>query len=105
MLAFSAGVAQAQAADLDSYQEGARALHQETRIRPGGSRLRCQEVHGGKTIFSIPVSSGQSLHQEHRDGDEHVAKDVGFKFVEWQNQGQVSQWAQGMDQATNRRPT
>ena len=32
-----------------------------------------------------------------------MAKKVGFKFITWENQGQSSQWVQGMDAAVNQK--
>ena len=103
MLAFSAGVAQAQAVDLDSFKKELERFTKKPEFVPPGPAFDAKKCMAGKTIFSIPVSSANPFTKNIETAMSNVAKDVGFKFVEWQNQGQVSQWAQGMDQATNQK--
>jgi ribose transport system substrate-binding protein len=53
----------------------------------------------GKTIFNIPVNSGIPICAAIDKSMQNVAKMMGIKFIEFPNQGQPSQWAQGMNQA------
>jgi ribose transport system substrate-binding protein len=56
----------------------------------------------GKTIFSIPVSSQNPFTTAVDDAQGQAAKRVGMKYITFPNQGQVSQWIQGMNQAIAR---
>ncbi len=55
----------------------------------------------GKSILGIPVSSANPFTKNIYIAMANVAKRLGFTFREWENQGQPSQWVQGMDYATN----
>jgi ribose transport system substrate-binding protein len=55
----------------------------------------------GKSILGIPVSSANPFTKNIYMSMGNVAKQVGFTFREWENQGQPSQWVQGMDYAVN----
>lgn len=57
----------------------------------------------GKTVFNIPVSSTipyvAAVDQEMK----RVAEDQGVKFVQFENEGNPTQWAAGFNQAINRK--
>ena len=57
----------------------------------------------GKTLFVIPASSAVPFVQTISTNMKNVAKTVGLQYVEWPNQGQPSQWVQGMDAAVARK--
>lgn len=57
----------------------------------------------GKSILSIPVSSANPFTANIEKAMAATAKKVGFKFTTWENQGQSSQWVQGMDTAVNQK--
>ena len=57
----------------------------------------------GKSILSIPVSSANPFTANIEKSMQGVAAKVGFKFTTWENQGQSSQWMQGMDTALNQK--
>lgn len=103
MLACGACVAQAQAADLDSFKKALEPFTKKPEFVAPGPAFDAKKCMAGKTIFSIPVSSANPFTKNIETAMSNVAKEVGFKFTEWQNQGQVSQWVQGMDQATNQK--
>ena len=54
---------------------------------------------GGKTIFVIPASSQVPFVSTINDHITRIAKLAGVKVTTWQNQGQPSQWVQGMNAA------
>jgi ribose transport system substrate-binding protein len=56
----------------------------------------------GKTLFVIPVTNTVPFVQTIADGMQNISKQVGVNYVEWPNQGQPSQWVQGMQTATDR---
>jgi ribose transport system substrate-binding protein len=103
MLACSAYAVQAHAADLDSYKKELEPFTKKPEFVAPGAGFDAKKCMAGKTIFSIPVSSANPFTKNIETAMSNVAKEVGFKFIEWQNQGQVSQWAQGMDQAINQK--
>jgi ribose transport system substrate-binding protein len=51
----------------------------------------------GKKIISIPNSSANPFVKNINNAMADIAKTVGFEFKEWQNQGQLTQWVQGID--------
>jgi len=57
----------------------------------------------GKTIFSIPESSANPFTANIETSMKGVAKKVGFTLTTWENQGQVSQWVQGINTAINQK--
>jgi ribose transport system substrate-binding protein len=67
---------------------------------PGFDAANCMK---DKSILSIPVSSANPFTANIEKAMQGVAKKVGFKFTTWENQGQSSQWVQGMDTALNQK--
>ncbi len=57
----------------------------------------------GKTIFTIPISSGIPYILQTDQLMAAIAKRYGAKWIEFPNQGQPSQWVQGMNQAIQRK--
>jgi ribose transport system substrate-binding protein len=68
-----------------------------------GPAFDAQACMKGKTILSIPVSSANPFTANIEKAMAAAAKKVGFKFITWENQGQSSQWVQGMDTAVNQK--
>jgi ribose transport system substrate-binding protein len=56
----------------------------------------------GKSLYVIPVTNTVPFVQTIADGMDTISKSIGVTYTEWPNQGQPSQWVQGMDTATNR---
>ncbi|MGH7037786.1 MAG: sugar ABC transporter substrate-binding protein [Stellaceae bacterium] len=78
--------------------------HKPTFVAPGPP-FNAKECMKGKTIFSIPVSSVNPFTANIEKSMADVAAKVGFKLTIWQNQGQISQWVQGMNAAMTEKPT
>lgn len=53
----------------------------------------------GKTIFEIPVANYLPFVVNIAKAEAAIAKQLGVKFVDYSNQGQPSQWVQGVTQA------
>lgn len=53
----------------------------------------------GKTMFNIPVASTIPYVAAVDDEMQKIAEDNGIKFVQFENEGTPTEWAQGMDQA------
>jgi ribose transport system substrate-binding protein len=66
-----------------------------------GSAFDAKKCMAGKSILGLPVSSANPFTKNINKAMGDVGKKVGFKFTEWENQGQPSQWVQGMDYAIN----
>jgi len=73
------------------------------RFTPPGPAFNARKAAQGKSLFVIPASSTIPFVQTISDNMRGVAKTVGLQYIEWPNQGQPSQWAQGMDSATSRK--
>jgi ribose transport system substrate-binding protein len=102
-LALGALAAPAQAVDLEAFKKELGRFAKKPEFIPPGPAFDARKCMAGKSIFSIPVSSANPFTKNIETAMSNVAKSVGFHFTEWQNQGQVSQWVQGMDQATNQK--
>src|ERR1700691_6790148 len=91
------------AEDLSYFEKGyAPFASQPVFVAPGPSfdAAACMK---DKSILSIPVSSANPFTANIEKSMQGVAKKVGFKFTTWENQGQSSQWVQGMDTAVNQK--
>jgi len=55
----------------------------------------------GKSIMTIPSSSAIPFVKTIADHKDELAKELGFKHAQWENQGNPTQWIQGMEYAGN----
>jgi ribose transport system substrate-binding protein len=93
--ASNAGVAYAKA-QIDRY------LGLPQWIAPGPS-FDARAAAQGKTLFVIPVTNTVPFVQTISDGMARISSQMGINYVEWPNQGQPSQWVQGMNAAIDRK--
>ncbi|WP_431300202.1 sugar ABC transporter substrate-binding protein [Tabrizicola sp. BL-A-41-H6] len=95
-----AGIAQAQP-DVAA----AKAMIDKYRIAPEfvapGEPFDAKGCMAGKKIMVMPVSSANPFNKNIVQSMAQVAEPMGFEVVEWENQAVPTQWAQGMDHATN----
>lgn len=68
-----------------------------------GAAFDARQCMAGKKIISIPNSSANPFVKNINNAMKGVAERVGFTFMEWQNQGQLTQWVQGVDYAVDHR--
>jgi ribose transport system substrate-binding protein len=66
---------------------------------PPGPPFGIQAVARGKTMLSIPNTSANQFLKGIITREIAVGKEIGLKVSEWQNQGQPSQWVQGIGYA------
>ncbi len=66
---------------------------------PPGPELNAKDAAGGKTLFVIPASSQIPFVATIANQMRKIARPIGVKMEVWQNQGQPSQWVQGMNAA------
>src|SRR5918999_5482373 len=83
--------------------EGAQELLDEYRGVPEfvdpGPAFDAREVANGKHVFIIPASSQIPFVSTIANHMKAIGDPVGVRTTIWQNQGQPSQWVQGMDAA------
>lgn len=66
-----------------------------------GPKFDAKKKAGGKTIFIIPASSQIPFVSTIANNLKAIDSGVGVKTTIWQNQGQPSQWVQGMNAAVS----
>lgn len=66
-----------------------------------GEPFDAKACMAGKKIFTIPASSSIPFIKTISNHKTEIAKKLGFEHVEWENQGNPTQWIQGMDYAAN----
>jgi ribose transport system substrate-binding protein len=62
-----------------------------------GEPFDAKACMAGKRILSIPASSAVPFISTINAGMQKLAQEIGFEYQIWENQGQVSQWVQGLN--------
>jgi ribose transport system substrate-binding protein len=68
---------------------------------PPGAPFKAKECMAGKKLLSIPTTSAIPFLDGIESSMVDVAKEVGFPFQQWKNQGRPTQWVQGMEFGIN----
>lgn len=68
---------------------------------PPGPAFDAKACMAGKKILSVPTSSSIPFVDGIETSMANIAKEIGFEFQQWKNQGQPTQWVQGMEFAIN----
>lgn len=102
-LGFLGAIGSAQADDLSYFQQQLTPFEHKPEFVPPGPAFNAKQCMKGKSIFSIPVSSANPFTANIEKAMANSASEVGFKFTIWENQGQSSQWVQGMNAAINQK--
>lgn len=98
----AAGTTSTESAATSSYAGAASELAANRGVpifTPPGPAFNARAKAGGKTLFVIPASSQVPFVSTIADNMKAIAGQVGVHYVVWQNQGQPSQWVQGMNTA------
>ncbi len=66
-----------------------------------GPAFDAQSCMAGKRVMSIPASSAVPFLSTINAATAALAEEIGFEFQIWENQGQVSQWVQGLNFGTS----
>jgi ribose transport system substrate-binding protein len=102
-LALAAAVVGAALAASSAGVDGAKANLDKYRAVPTfaapGPAFDAKAKAGGKTLFVIPASSQVPFVSTIANHMKRIAGMAGVKMTIWQNQGQPSQWVQGMNAA------
>ncbi len=93
----------ARADDLSYFEKQIEPFTTKPTFVSAGPAFDARTCMKGKSILSIPVSSANPFTANIEKAMAAAAKKVGFKFTTWENQGQSSQWVQGMDTAVNQK--
>jgi len=101
--ACGSGVGAARADDLSYFEAQVSPYLKRPSFTAPGPAFDAKDCMKGKSILSIPVSSANPFTANIEKAMAAAAKKVGFKFTTWENQGQSSQWVQGMDTAVNQK--
>jgi ribose transport system substrate-binding protein len=102
-LASLVGTVPAKATDLAYFQKQITPFLKKPEFAAPGPAFDAENCMKGKSVLSIPQSSANPFTANIEKAMQGVAKKVGFKFTTWENQGQSSQWTQGMDNAVNQK--
>ncbi len=89
----------AQAADVAAAQAIVDEYSQLPEFSPPGAPFDATACVEGKKLFSIPLSNSNPFINGISEQMESAAKQVGLEFMAWENQGQPTQWVQGMEYA------
>jgi ribose transport system substrate-binding protein len=100
-LSVLAGTAGAESTAGDQASQQLAPYRELPKFVAAGPAFNAGQCMAGKSILGIPVSSANPFTKNIYVGMANVAREVGFKFTEWENQGQPSQWVQGMNYALN----
>ena len=88
---------------LDYFEAQLKPFYDKPSFVAAGPAFDAKACMAGKSIFSIPVSSANPFTANIEKAMAAAAAKVGFKFTTWENQGQSSQWVQGMNAAMNQK--
>lgn len=66
-----------------------------------GVPFDAQACMADKSILTIPASSAIPFIKVIADHKDKLAEELGFKHAQWENQGNPTQWIQGMEYAAN----
>ncbi|WP_349295805.1 substrate-binding domain-containing protein (plasmid) [Thioclava sp. 'Guangxiensis'] len=97
-LAWSALPAHAEA-NLAAAEEILSAHSQKPGFEAPGKPFDAKSCMAGKSILTIPTTSSIPFNQGIVESEAQIAKEVGFKHEIWQNQGNPTQWVQGVEYA------
>src|ERR1700733_500860 len=90
-----------QADGLDYFEAQLKPFYDKPSFVAAGPAFDAKACMAGKSIISIPVSSANPFTANIEKAMAAAAAKVGFRFTVWENQGQSSQWVQGMNAAMN----
>ena len=100
-LVLSGGAAQAEG--LDYFKGKLTAFTKKPDFSPPGPAFDAAGCAKGKTIFSIPQSSANPFTANIEKAMAAAAKKVGLGFTVWENQGNRTEYVQGMNTALNQK--
>jgi ribose transport system substrate-binding protein len=100
-LSLAAGAAWAESPEAARAKEQLEPYRALPTFQAPGAPFDARACMKGKSILSIPASSAIPFLKTIETSMAKVAKEIGFTLKEWENQGQPSQWVQGMNYAVS----
>ena len=100
-LSLVGAISSGKADELSYFQRQLDPFMKKPDFVPPGPAFNARQCTKGKSILSIPVSSANPFTANIEQAMAASAAQVGFKLTVWENQGQTSQWVQGMNAAVN----
>lgn len=99
---FTAGAGIASAEDLGAKAEAELAKYRAIpKFEAAGAPFDAKACMAGKRILSIPASSAVPFISTIDNEMVRLSKEIGFDVQVWENQGQPSQWVQGLNYGTS----
>jgi ribose transport system substrate-binding protein len=74
-----------------------------TFVAPPGGAFDAKKVMAGKSILSIPGTGTDPFYVQMENGMKQAAAAVGYPFTTWNNQGQLTQYQQGFQNAITKK--
>lgn len=87
------------AADLKYVDAQIASFSKLPKFIPPGPKFNAKKLMKGRVIVSVPANSAIQFVQTIDTDMQSIAKSLGFQVLEYNNQGQPSQWAQGLQYA------
>jgi ribose transport system substrate-binding protein len=95
----------ARADSLDYFRDQLKPYQSRPTFQAPGPAFDAKHCMEGKSIFSVPDNMSIPFVALIEKSMTEVAAKVGFKFTNWTNQGQTTQWIQGVNAAVTEKPT
>jgi ribose transport system substrate-binding protein len=89
------------AQDLAYFKAQLEPYRERPNFVAAGPAFDAKHCMAGKKILTIPVTAANPFNLNIYKGMVKAAKAVGFELVQYENQGQPAQWAQGVNHAIN----
>src|SRR5262245_40462451 len=91
----------AMAQDLAYFKAQLDPYRQKPKFEAAGPAFDAKRCMAGKKILTIPVTAANPFNLNIYKGMVKASKAAGFELVQYENQGQPAQWAQGVNHAIN----
>ena len=95
----------ARADSLDYFREQLKPYQSRPKFEAPGPAFDARHCMEGKSVFSVPDNMSIPFVALIQKSMTEVAAKIGFKYTNWANQGQTSQWIQGVNAAVTEKPT
>jgi ribose transport system substrate-binding protein len=94
----SASASTGTGADVAHATQALTGLDAVPTFKPAGDPFDAKKVMAGKAILSVPGTGTDPFYVQMNAGMKWAADQVGYKFSVWNNQGQLTQYQQGIQQ-------
>ncbi len=101
----AASLSPARADSLDYFRDQLKPYQSKPAFVPPGPPFDARHCMDGKTVFGVPDNMSIPFVSTIEKSKAEVAAKLGFKYTSWTNQGQTTQWIQGMNAAVTEKPT